>query len=377
VQGRHGTELALAKEAVQLWREAANEGDFELVNGGNLYIQTTEQERPVLEALVREAHRVGFTEVSLLDVDEAREVIPAATGPFLGAMWSPIDAHCQPEKGTELYVKRAQQAGAQFHFGVKALRLRENVGRIAGVETSKGPISAGAVVLAAGAWTSYLTKTVGLRTPIMPVVMSELETKSVKPLFAQTLRAFGFGARQRPDGRVVVSAGLNAKVGHAASLADLNGLTYWLPRAWAFRKSIRLSVDFRRTGQQIRDRTILSADHVPQTSPEPRTDKPLVHAALSKLASVVPELGDARVGRHWAGLVDMTPDGLPIIDGDTGPAGLVVIAGLCGHGFTLGPVLGEIASDLVLDGLTRRAIDEFSHRRFEDRDRVGRPEMMI
>lgn len=49
----------------------------------------------------------------------------------------------------------------------------------------------------------------------MPVAMSELETERVKPILAPAIRAFGFGARQRPDGRTVVSAGLNAKVGIA------------------------------------------------------------------------------------------------------------------------------------------------------------------
>jgi sarcosine oxidase subunit beta len=72
----------------------------------------------------------------------------------------------------------------------------------------------------------------------------------------------------------------------------------------------------------------------------------------------------------------MTPDGLPIIDGSAGPQGLTIITGLSGHGFTIGPVLGEIASDLSLDGVTRREIKEFRLSRFTDSP-VHRPEMMI
>ena len=91
---------------------------------------------------------------------------------------------------------------------------------------------------------------------------------------------------------------------------------------------------------------------------------------------MIPGLAGAGTGRYWAGLVDMTPDGLPIIDGAAGPQGLTIITGLCGHGFTLGPVLGEIASDLSLDGTTTRPIDEFRLSRYADGP-VGRPEMMI
>jgi sarcosine oxidase subunit beta len=71
----------------------------------------------------------------------------------------------------------------------------------------------------------------------------------------------------------------------------------------------------------------------------------------------------------------MTPDGLPVIDGTAGPSGLTIITGLSGHGFTLGPVLGEIAADLSLNGATARPIDAFCLSRFASP--VGRPELMI
>ncbi len=72
----------------------------------------------------------------------------------------------------------------------------------------------------------------------------------------------------------------------------------------------------------------------------------------------------------------MTPDGLPIIDGSAGPQGLTIITGLAGHGFTLGPVLGEIASDFALDGQTNRPIEAFKLSRYTSGP-VHQPEMMI
>ena len=124
------------------------------------------------------------------------------------------------------------------------------------------------------------------------------------------------------------------------------------------------------------DLSTLSTDLIPQTSPEPRVDKPLVQSALAKLQGVLPGLDGAKIGRYWGGLVDMTPDGLPVIDGGAGQQGLTIITGLCGHGFTLGPVLGRIASDLSLDGVTSRPIEEFRLSRYSDGN-VGKPEMMI
>ena len=375
VQGRHGAELALAREALALWLEAAADSDIELVRGGNVYLQTREAEASILRDLVTEAHAGGLTSVELLDADQVRDVLPTATGELLGGMWSPVDAQCQPSAGTAHFAARAARAGAATCYGVKATRLVESAGRISAVETTAGRVSCRAVVVAAGVWTGHLTRTIGVSVPLMPVVMSELETQPQPPLFTATLRAFGFGARQRPGGRVVVSAGLNATVQHGVSLADLDGLRHWAPRALSFRKAIKLHLDVRRILQQVRHRALLDPVLVPQHSPEPRVDTALVDASLGRLAGVFPTLAGASVARRWAGMVDMTPDGLPVVDANVGPEGLVVVAGLCGHGFTLGPALGETAADLALERRTHRAIDDFALARFSGT--VAQPTMLI
>ena len=232
------------------------------------------------------------------------------------------------------------------------------------------------MVVAAGVWTPYLAKTVGVKVPIMPVVMSELETEPLKPLFTQTIRAFGFGARQHPNGRTVISAGLNAKVGHKVSLVDFNGLRFWLPRAMAFRKSIKLTVDIRGIVEQARHRSTLDTQLVSQTSPEPVVDRKLVDSSLARLSNVVPDFKNIGAMRYWAGLVDLTSDGLPIIDGQVGSDGLTIITGLCGHGLALGPVLGEIAADLSLKGRTNRPIEPSWLSR-DSSGEVAHPEMTI
>jgi sarcosine oxidase, subunit beta len=313
LQGRSPSEFPLAREALRLWRQAAAEEpdqDIELATCGNLYFCVSEDEKPMLLSHVDEARAAGLAGVEFVDREQVREIIPAATGPFLGAMWSPVDAQCQPDKATGLYVRRARRAGAGITYGVKATRLLQVAGRIAGVQTTAGRIDAGAVVVAAGIWTSHLVATVGLRA------------QPLEPLFRQTIRAFGFGARQRPGGRIVVSAGLNARATRRVSMYDLNGLRHWLPRARSFRKNLRLRVDGRQILRELTHATILGTALVPQPSPEPVPDRSSVDAALSRLAVVIPGTSPARATRYWGGMVDMTPDGLPVIDGTAGPLGL-------------------------------------------------------
>src|SRR6185312_699302 len=211
LQGRHPAEFGLAVEALQCWARAAAEDpeyDSELDFGGNIYLCTQPDERPMLLRLVDQARAAGLAEVEYLDAQGVRDLLPAARGELLGAMYSPVDAQCQPAKGTELFVRRARRGGARFAYEVKATDMIVSRDQIVGVGTTAGRIHAPAVVVAAGAWTAHLLAGIGVRLPIMPVSMSELETAPLPALFRPTVRAWGFGARQRSDGRLVVSAGL-------------------------------------------------------------------------------------------------------------------------------------------------------------------------
>ena len=89
-----------------------------------------------------------------------------------------------------------------------------------------------------------------------------------------------------------------------------------------------------------------------------------MEASLAAAANMIPRLRDVRITRYWAGVIDMSPDGLPILDGATGVDGLVVVTGLSGHGLALGPAIGRIAAELAAAGRTTRAIEAFSLRRF-------------
>jgi len=93
-----------------------------------------------------------------------------------------------------------------------------------------------------------------------------------------------------------------------------------------------------------------------------------VHSALASAIAVLPALADARVARVWGGLLDVTPDALPIIERLPEIEGLTVAAGFSGHGFCLGPVTGQIVRDLVIDHDTAFPIEPFRRDRFAAAD---------
>ena len=345
VQGREAAELPLAIESLEIWRSVAEHGDeFELRFGGNLYLCTNDDEVAHATELCETAHANGLTDVRLLTPDETRELVPAATGDFAAGMWSPADAQCLPRGATEFFARRAAAAGAAFSYRTLALRILERGGAVTGVATSRGAIEAPAVVVTGGIWTASLAATAGVDVPVMPVALSQCETEPVEPLLDPTLRCFDFGARQRPNGQLSMSAGMNTIVDHYVSLASLRHMRIWTRRYLANRKAIRLRVG--RRGQ------------------ERPANRALMDASLTAAANMIPRLRDVRITRYWAGVIDMSPDGLPILDGATGVDGLVVVTGLSGHGLALGPAIGRIAAELATAGRTTRAIEAFSLRRF-------------
>jgi glycine/D-amino acid oxidase-like deaminating enzyme len=88
--------------------------------------------------------------------------------------------------------------------------------------------------------------------------------------------------------------------------------------------------------------------------------------AIAAFRSLFPDIGTINVQKSWAGMIDMTPDMIPVIDAPGTPAGLVVATGMSGHGFGMGPIAGRIAADLATDGRTALDISGFRFARFRD-----------
>ena len=68
----------------------------------------------------------------------------------------------------------------------------------------------------------------------------------------------------------------------------------------------------------------------------------------------------------WAGTIDGTPYGLPVLDAVDKPYGLVVATGMSGHGFGIAPAVGKVVADLVTSGSSKYDLSPFRLRRFRE-----------
>src|SRR6266516_1638249 len=252
-----------------------------------------------------ELQRSLGVEVETLQPQEADTLVPGLdTSGLVGATFGPKDGIADPAALTQGYATLARRVGVTFALDTSVTAIE--VGRSGGVtdvRTSRGPVAASAVVLAAGAWSGPLAATASIEVPIEAV-----------PRVVVTTGAFP-GA---PERRTLVIDAASSFYFHQEGDGVLMGM---------------------------------GGDDVPTF--DTTVDERFVHDELvPRAVTVFPPLAEAGIRSWWAGLYEMTPDRNPIV----GPApvdGLWIAAGFSGHGFQHGPIVGKVVAEMLTTGAAR------------------------
>ena len=320
--GRDPAELPLARAAIALWDELTNKlgVDVEYRRTGNLRLARTPAEVEVIRALVTSQQALGLDLQFLPDHAAVRAVAPAISTNVLAASYCPTDGHANPVKATQAFAQFARSQGAAIREGVAALLITVSGDRVTGVESSEGFIPADRIIVAAGVNTPALLAPLGADLPLFIRIVNVVQSESLPPCL---LPAFGVAnadcaGRQEVDGRLRFTSGGQAWAGDPA---------LWTERALA----------------------PSAAD---------------VQRVVERVAHVLPIAGRAPIARTWGGLIDMTPDALPVIDCLARPSGVIIAAGFSGHGFCLGPISGLLCADLALGRVPRHDLSAFRLGRF-------------
>ena len=106
------------------------------------------------------------------------------------------------------YARRSAEMGVDIHQGVEVTGIDLAAGRIAGVQTNQGPISAGTVVNATAGWATTIADMAGVRLPIITHPLQALVTEPLKPflnpvLVSATLHVY---VSQTDRGELVIGA---------------------------------------------------------------------------------------------------------------------------------------------------------------------------
>ncbi len=322
--GRHPDELPLAMAAVQIWKDLGAEldADIEYRQKGNLRLARDEAEAAIIRNLVDEQKALGLDLDFLGDNNAIRAIAPAISDAVVAASFCPTDGHANPKATVNAYARAAERLGAEIRTGERVDDILVERGRIVGVRTPRATYKAPSVVVTAGIHAATLLQSHGLSLPLALRMVTVVRTRPLPPLFDQvfgTARAICAG-RQEASGRLRITGG-----------------------SLAWQGAVETSDD----GQ-----------------PVVRPPTSVVQGVIERGSFFLPAFGEAPLEDFWSGLLDMTPDGLPVIEATPEIDGLVVAAGFSGHGFCLGPVTGRLVRDLVLKRPSNLSLEAFRRERF-------------
>lgn len=261
--------------------------------------------------------------VKTLTPGEAREIVPELNvEDVVGATFCPKDGLGNPHEVTQAFVANARRLGAEFRFSTPARGLTLERGRVTGVETAQGGISAGWVVNAAGPYAAEIARWAGVDLPVRPIRRHCFTTEPL-PF-----------ARERLPMIVDMKSGVYM---HRESGGMLLGLAN--PEE---PEGFDTSVNW-----DLLERVV----------------EPAVHR--------VPALEAAQISNAWAGLYESTPDHNAVLGPPAGVEGLMLANGFSGHGFMHAPAVGELIAEWIVDGRPTLDLHPLRLERFAEREALA------
>lgn len=282
-----------------------------------------------------EVNKLQGIDSSVIDPSEVKKEAPSldvssdTRYPILGALFHPPGGIIRHDAVVWGYARAADHLGVHLHQQTEVLDIlceggehsdgKGPGGKVKGVRTNKGDISAPVVVNCTAGWSSLISNMAGVKLPITTHPLQAAVTEPCKT-FLPT---------------VVVSGSLHVYV----SQTDRGELVFGASVDPVGTYRINGTLEF----------TEELAGHV---------------------LELMPGIAEMRLLRQWAGLCDMTPDYSPVM-GFTSVDGFLVDVGWGTYGFKAGPVSGETMAETIATGKTADLIKSFNIERFTTGNLVG------
>jgi len=281
--------------------EVGSEIDFH--QDGYLFLLATQESVTSFETGIQMQRRLGV-DVDLLSPSEAQSLAPGLeVDGILAASFCARDGIADPNGVTMGFAKASQSAGAEIYRDTEVTSIQRTAGRITAVETTRGLISTPVVVNAAGPYARRIGEMAGVDIPVHPLRRHIFITEPMA-------KALGTAA---PSSRVMV--------------IDFDTTFYF------HREGAGILFGMGDPGQQPGFDTTVSWEFLEQVT----------RVAVRRL----PVLGEAGIAHAWAGLYEMSPDGMPIIGPAREVEGFFMINGFSGHGFQHAPAAGRLLADII------------------------------
>ena len=253
----------------------------------------------------------------LLDREGVRKHLPYldfdnTRFPIFGGLYHPRGGTARHDAVAWGYARGADQRGVDLIQNCEVTGIDIENGKVTGVQTTRGAIKAKKVAIITAGRSGQVAAMAGMKIPVESHILQAFVTEGLKPVINHVI-SFGMGH-------------------FYMSQSDKGGLVFGG------------DIDF-------------------YASYAARGNLPMVEHVMEAGMTLMPMIGKARVLRSWGGIMDMTPDGSPIID-KTDTEGLFIDCGWNYGGFKAVPASGWCMAHLMATGQTHDVAKRFRMDRF-------------
>ncbi len=322
-QGRYLKQLPLANRSREIWyrlNELLGE-DAEFLASGHIRVTYTDEMSGKIEDYAREARHYGL-DLEMISGNALRDRFPYLGPEVRAGSFSPLDGHANPRLAAPAFGRAAKREGAEV-FENTEIATVEKDGEDFRVESTDGRVfRAPELMISAGAWGNKLSTQFGEPVPLAThgpqMAVTEPVPYAIEPVLGVSTNVPHevVYLRQVKRGNIVFGGGNR-------TIPDLEGR--------------RAFVKPENTLSQLRE-----------------------------ITRIVPALNRLSVIRVWSGIESYLPDDIPIMGPSARVPGLYYAFGFCGHGFQLGPGVGDVMAELIATGATTTPIEPFAISRFRN-----------
>ena len=294
---------------------------------GRMIIAMTERQWEQYRFVAERHHRLGHP-VEVLDTKQVQDAVPLAGDNCFGGVHYKFGGHANPQRSVQAYAWALQDLGGKIIQHSPVTGFETAGGKVTAVKTAQATYGCDAIVVAAGPQIPQLMAQLGVTVPLAPARAEMIITEPAPMMPLTGVDGHKLYGRQTMRGNLAYGGG---------------------PHEW-------LDVD--------------------ATGPKARPSTPLMRNLASRLAELLPKAAHLHIIRSWAGVIENSPDGRPIIERLSSPDN-VTVASMSGVGFGLSPASGHAIRDLVIDGECSFAdidilkLSRFDHLEADWRERRG------
>ena len=314
------------KASVKLYETLSQDLNFNMLFSQHGHLTLAHSDRSVNTMMERaEVNRLLGVDSRVIYPDEIKELCRSSTSPTTrrSRSWprsttrrAAIIRHDAVVWG---YAKEADRLGVEIHPYTRVEGITRQNGRVTGIETNRGPISAGTVISCVAGWATLVGRMAGFEVPITTHILQACVTEPVKPLLR----------------KIIVSGTLHIYI-----------------------------------SQSDRGEFVMGSEIEPYSGYSNTGTFRFIEDLAMHMVELLPMLGHARILRQWTGLCDVSPDYAPIM-GLTEADGFLIDAGWGTYGFKASPIVGKTMAELAATGRTPELIAPFRLARFYENELVS------